>query len=154
MDTATVQRFIDGMKYESERTGPPDGFPSLPDVPAGRYTDPAFLKLESDLMWHRSWLYACHVDELPEPGSFLLWKKTGTPILIVRGKDNVIRAFYNTCRHRGGPLVKTPCGKVDGLVCGYHGWTYALDGTLVNLRDKRDFPGLDMTSRALIGMRC
>ena len=80
MDSSTVQRFIDGMKYEAERTAPPDGFPSLPDVPAGRYTDPAFLKLESDLMWHRSWLYACHVDELPEPGSFLLWKKTGTPI--------------------------------------------------------------------------
>src|SRR5260370_36743445 len=73
---------------------------------------------------------------------------------MVRGKDNVIRAFYNACRHRGGPLVKTPCGKVDGLVCGYHGWTYSLDGTLVNLRDKRDFPGLDMTSRALVGVRC
>ena len=83
----------------------------------------------------------------PQPGSFLLWKKTGTPILIVRGKDDVIRAFYNTCRHRGGPLVKTACGKVDGLVCGYHGWTYVLDGKLVNLRDKRDFPSLDMSSR-------
>ena len=47
MDTATVQRFLDGMKYETERTGPPEGFPTLPDMPAGRYTDPGFLKLES-----------------------------------------------------------------------------------------------------------
>ena len=154
MDTATVQRFLDGMKYESERIGPPAGFPQLPDIPAGRYTDASFLELEAKNLWRRSWLYAAHVDELPEPGSFLLWKKTGTPILIVRGADKVIRAFYNTCRHRGGPLVKTPCGKVDGLVCGYHGWTYTLDGQLVNLRDKRDFPALDLSQRALIGVRC
>jgi len=154
MDTATVQRFIDGMKFESERTAPPDGFPPLPDIPAGRYTDPAFLELEAAHLWRKSWLYACHMDELPERGSFMLWKKTGSPILIVRGKDDVVRAFYNTCRHRGGPLVKTACGKVDGLVCGYHGWTYDLEGRLVNLRDKRDFPGLDLTSRPLIGVRC
>jgi hypothetical protein len=74
MDTATVQRFIDGMKYESERSSPREGFPSLPDIPAGRYTDPNFLKLESEFMWRRSWLYACHIDELPEAGSFILWK--------------------------------------------------------------------------------
>jgi phenylpropionate dioxygenase-like ring-hydroxylating dioxygenase large terminal subunit len=72
----------------------------------------------------------------------------------VRGNDDVIRAFYNTCRHRGGPLVKTPCGKVAGLVCGYHGWSYNLEGALINLRDKRDFPNLDMTQRSLIGVRC
>ncbi|HLW23849.1 MAG TPA: aromatic ring-hydroxylating dioxygenase subunit alpha [Steroidobacteraceae bacterium] len=154
MDPATVQRFIDGMKYETERTGPVPGFPALPDVPARRYTDPAFLKLERERLWRRSWLYACHIDQLPERGSFVQWNKTGSPILIVRGKDDVIRAFYNTCRHRGGPLVKTACGRVDGLVCGYHGWTYALDGTLVNLREKRDFPALDLSTRSLIGVRC
>jgi phenylpropionate dioxygenase-like ring-hydroxylating dioxygenase large terminal subunit len=154
MDSATVQRFLDGMKFEAERTGPPDGFPELPDIPAGRYTDPGFLALEKAHLWRKCWLYACHLDELPEPGSFMLWKKTGSPILIVRGKDDVVRAFYNTCRHRGGPLVKTACGRVDGLVCGYHGWTYALDGRLVNLRDKRDFPGLDLATRPLIQVRC
>ena len=154
MDTAIVQRFLDGMKYESERTAPPEGFPSLPDIPAGRYTDPAFLELEMTHLWRKSWLYACHIDELPAPGSFILWKKTGSPILIVRGKDDVVRAFYNTCRHRGGPLVKSPCGKVDGLVCGYHGWTYNLEGRLMNLRDRRDFPGLDLSTRPLIGVRC
>ena len=99
------------MKFESERSGPREGFPPLPDIPAGRYTDPDFLKLEMTYLWRKSWLYACHVDELPEPGSFILWKKTGAPILIVRGKDDVIRAFYNTCRHRGGPLVKTQAGE-------------------------------------------
>lgn len=154
MDQATVQRFLDGMKFEAERTAPPASFPQLPDIPAGRYTDPAFLKLEREHLWRRSWLYACHMDELPAQGSYVLWKKTGTPILIVRGKDDVVRAFYNTCRHRGAPLVKDKAGKAEGFVCGYHGWTYSLDGRLLNLRDKRDFVGLDTSCRSLIEVRC
>jgi len=154
MDAQTVKRFLDGMQYETDRAAPPEGFPQLPDIPGGRYVDPQFLAAESKYLWKRSWLYACHSDELPEPGSFMMWRKTGAPIFIVRGKDNVIRAFYNTCRHRGAPLVKSDTGQVDGLVCSYHGWTYALDGRLVNLRDKRDFVGLDMSCRSLISVRC
>jgi phenylpropionate dioxygenase-like ring-hydroxylating dioxygenase large terminal subunit len=154
MDAQTVKRFLSGMQYEAERTAPPEGFPKFPDVPAGRYIDPEFLALEREHLWRKSWLYACHIDELPERGSYLLWKKTGTPILIVRDKDDTVRAFYNTCRHRGAPLVKDKAGKADGFVCGYHGWTYSLDGKLINLRDKRDFVGLDTTCRSLISVRC
>lgn len=154
MDALTVERLKSGMRYEAERTAPPDGFPKLPVIPGGRYTDPDFLALEQEHLWRKSWLYACHTDEIPEPGSFYLFKRTGSPVLVLRGKDGVIRAFYNTCRHRGAPLVKDCKGKVDGLVCGYHGWTYALDGRLVNLRDKRDFVGLDMGEHSLVAVRC
>jgi choline monooxygenase len=158
MDAVTterfVKRFLEGMQYEAGRTAPPPGFPRLPDVPGGRYVDPGFLDAEWRGMWKRSWLYACHTDELPEPGSFMLWRKTGSPILIVRGKDDVVRAFYNTCRHRGGPLVKSDTGRCEGFVCGYHGWTYSLDGRLINLRDKRDFVDLDMSCRSLVQVRC
>ena len=154
MDAATVQRFLDGMKYEAERTAPPADFPRLPDIPAGRYVDPVFLALERQHLWQRSWLYACHVDELPTPGSFLLVRNCGSPILVVRGKDDVVRAFYNTCRHRGGPIVRSEKGCVQGFVCGYHGWSYSLDGTLLNLRDKRDFVGLDTSTRGLKTIRC
>jgi len=154
MDAATVERLKSGMRFETERTAPPDGFPKLPLIPGGRYTDPAFLALEQQHLWRKSWLYACHADEVPEPGSFYLFKRTGSPILVVRGKDGVVRAFFNTCRHRGAPLVKECKGKVDGLVCGYHGWTYTLDGRLVNLRDKRDFVGLDMNDYPLMSVRC
>lgn len=154
MDAATVQRFLDGMKYEAERTAPPADFPRLPDIPAGRYVDPAFLALERQRLWQRNWLYACHADELPTPGSFLLLRNCGSPILLVRGKDDVVRAFYNTCRHRGGPIVRSDRGCVQGFVCGYHGWSYSLDGTLLNLRDKRDFVGLDTSTRGLKTIRC
>ena len=149
-----VTRFIDGMKYEAERTAPPDGFPKLPRIPGGRYNERDFLDAERRGLWKRTWLYACHVDELPQPGSFMLWEKTGSPILIVRGKDMKVRAFYNTCRHRGAPLVKEEHGRCDGLVCSYHGWTYALDGRLINLRDKRDFVGLDVEGHSLSAVRC
>ena len=154
MDAATVQRFLDGMKYEAERTAPPPDFPRLPDIPGGRYVDPAFLALERQYLWQKSWLYACHIDELPSPGSFLLLRRTGSPILVVRGKDDVVRAFYNTCRHRGGPIVRSEKGCAQGFVCGYHGWSYSLDGTLLNLRDKRDFVGLDTSARGLRPIRC
>ena len=132
----------------------PRDFPRFPPIPGGRYRDPAFLEAERAALWKRTWLYACHTDEIREPGDFLLWKKTGSPILIVRGKDKVIRAFYNTCRHRGAPLVKTDSGKCEGLVCSYHGWTYALDGRLLNLRDKRDFVDLDTGAHSLVEVRC
>ena len=154
MDTQTVQRFLEGMKFEAERAGPPAGFPQMPDIPAGRYVDPAFLALERQHLWRKSWLYACHLDEIPQKGSFTLWKKTGSPIVIVRGADDTVRAFYNTCRHRGGPLVKSESGQLTGFVCGYHGWTYSLEGKLINLRDKRDFIGLDTATRSLIDVRC
>jgi phenylpropionate dioxygenase-like ring-hydroxylating dioxygenase large terminal subunit len=154
MDKATVQRFLDGMKYEAERTEPPAQFPQLPDIPSGRYVDPQFLALEREQLWKKSWLYACHLDEIPTPGSFLVSRKTGAPIIILRDKNDGVRAFYNTCRHRGGPLVKSDSGCVEGFVCGYHGWTYSLEGRLINLRDRRDFVGLNTSERSLIGVRC
>lgn len=154
MDAQTVERLKAGMRYEADRTAPPGGFPKLPVIPGGRYTDPGFQALEREYLWRRAWLYACHLDEIPEPGSFYLFRRTGSPVLVVHGKDGVVRAFYNTCRHRGAPLVKTCTGKVDGLVCGYHGWTYSLDGKLINLRDKRDFVDLRMEDYPLVEVRC
>lgn len=154
MDAATTDRIKAGMAYEAQRKAPPEGFPKFEDIPAGRYVDRDFLALERDRLWKRSWLYAAHDDELPNPGNYILWKKTGAPIVIVRGLDGVVRAFYNTCRHRGGPLVKEASGEARGFVCGYHGWAYALDGRLLNVRDRRDFVDFDLSCRSLVELRC
>ena len=62
------------MEYEASRTSPPEGFPALPDLPAGRYTDPRFFALEKEHIWRKSWLFAAHIDELPEPGCWRLWE--------------------------------------------------------------------------------
>jgi phenylpropionate dioxygenase-like ring-hydroxylating dioxygenase large terminal subunit len=134
---------------------PPDGFQNLPRIPAGRYTNPEFLALEKECLWGRSWLYACHSDQLPAVGSFIAWEKTGSPIVIVRGKDEKIRAFYNTCQHRGGPLVKNASGTLDGgFVCAFHGWKYDLSGSLVGVRDRSDFGDLDFDCHGLNEIRC
>ena len=105
-----TRRVLEGMEYETNRSGPPDDFPRLPRIPGGRYNDASFLESERRGLWKRTWLYACHSDELPRAGDFLLWQSTGAPILILRGRDLKIRAFYNTCRHRGAPLVKQAQG--------------------------------------------
>jgi phenylpropionate dioxygenase-like ring-hydroxylating dioxygenase large terminal subunit len=154
MTPGSADRIKTGMAYERARNGPPEGFPALPPIPSLRYVDPDFVALERDRMWKRSWVYACHDDELPEPGSFLLWKRLGSPIVIVRTKSGDVRAFYNTCRHRGGPLVKEPTGRRSLFTCGYHGWSYDFEGNLVGLRDQRDFPDFDKSCYGLIKVRC
>ena len=154
MKAAVEKSLYAGMKSEQDREGPPPGFPELPVIPGGRYTDPAFLALEERHLWKRSWLYALHVDELPRPGSYRLWRKTGSPIILVRDRDGAIRAFYNTCRHRGAPLVEKDAGETKGFFCRYHGWSYDLTGRLLAVREKRDFPNMDVSCFSLNSVRC
>jgi phenylpropionate dioxygenase-like ring-hydroxylating dioxygenase large terminal subunit len=154
MDMGVIERIKAGMAFERARDAPPEGFPPLPLIDGRRYTDPGFLALEAGRMWKRAWLYLAHADEVPAAGSFVLRRRTGAPILIVRGRDGLIRAFYNACRHRGAPVVREDRGEARGFACGYHGWTYDLDGRLVNLRDRRDFVDLDLACHGLQRVRC
>lgn len=154
MDTSLTKDIQERMAYETERKGPPDGFPAFSDIAARRYVDTDFLDLERQYMWKRAWLYAAHEDQIPEPGNWVLVKQSGAPIIIVKDLQGHIRAFYNTCQHRGAPLVKDDAGEARGFVCGYHGWSYTLDGKLVAIRDKRDFVDLDFSCRSLKPVRC
>ena len=78
------------MEYEAARTEPPAGFPHLPDLPAGRYTDERFYQLEKEHLWRKSWLFAAHIDEIPDPGCYMLWENAGQPVIIVHGDDGEI----------------------------------------------------------------
>ncbi|MFT7218847.1 MAG: phenylpropionate dioxygenase-like ring-hydroxylating dioxygenase large terminal subunit [Candidatus Azotimanducaceae bacterium] len=142
------------MEFEAERTAPPEGFPPLPDIPAGRYIDSRFFELEKEHLWSKAWLFAGHIDEIPEPGSFKTWDNTGDPLVLVHSQEGKINAFFNTCRHRGAPVVMEPSGKKIRLTCIYHGWSYDLDGNLKSIRDSEDFSDLDMSCRSLISVRC
>lgn len=154
MDQREKQRILDQQAYESARGGPPEGFPQFPDLPGRRYTDPAFFDLEMQHLWRKTWLYAVHADEVPEVGSYIQWSRLGEPLFFIRGEDQKVRCFYNTCRHRGAPVVTEPTGKSRGVSCKYHGWTYNTRGELINLRDRRDFVGLDLSCRSLVEVRC
>jgi len=141
------------MEFEAARSEPPRGFPKLPDLPAGRYTDQRFYDLEKQHIWRKTWLFVGHIDQVPEPGSFMLWDNTGEPLVVVHDGDGMINTFYNTCRHRGAPVVTEPEGKKIRLTCIYHGWTYDLKGNLVNVRDPEDFHDIDLSCRGLKPVR-
>ena len=142
------------MEYEAARTAPPETFPQLPDLPGGRYVDPTFYELEMAHLWRKSWLFAAHLDEIPEPGSFILWENIGQPVVIVHSETGSINAFYNTCSHRGAPIVTEPRGRKLRLTCRYHGWVYNHEGELLSIRDPEDFKDLDFSCRSLVRVRC
>jgi glycine betaine catabolism A len=98
------------------------------------YTDRAVYELELDALFYRQWLVAAHTCELAAAGSFLTTQIGAYPILIVRGTDGVLRAFHNTCRHRGSRLCSAARGTAPRIVCPYHQWTYGLDGRLFAAR--------------------
>ncbi len=98
-------------------------------IPSSWYTDPRFHELDRLCLFGTTWQGIGHASQVAQPGSHFVAEVAGNPIIVVRGKDNVLRAFYNVCRHRGGPLATGDgCAKV--LQCQYHGWTYTLEGQL------------------------
>ena len=116
-------------------------------IPSSWYTDVRMHKTDCDGIHTKTWQYICHISRLPDPGNYLTATIAGNPIILVRGKDSQLRAFYNVCRHRGGPLAIDEQGTCNALQCKYHGWTYLLDGSLrgvpqfdrVELFDKKDY---------------
>ena len=148
---ADLEKNID---YEASRRGFPDDFQPLPEIPGRRYTSPDMYQLEQDHIWHRSWVCIGREDGLKQPGCYRTLDFMGVPILLVRGKDQLLRAFYNTCRHRGAPVVREQEGHTTLLRCQYHSWSYDLGGNLVGVPDERDFACLDKNTRGLMTLRC
>jgi Rieske 2Fe-2S family protein len=116
------------------------------------YTDPDYYRLDLDHIWHQDWVFAGHDCELATPGALLTLQVGDYPVLLVRGRDGAIRAFHNSCRHRGSRLCATDHGTVSRLKCPYHQWTYELDGRLVYARDMPD--SFDPAQRGLKPVHC
>ena len=98
-------------------------------LPFAWYTDDELLRRERARIFARSWQYGGRADQLARPGSFLATDAGGIPILVTRDTDGTLRAFVNVCRHRGAVLMDG-CGTRSTIQCGYHAWTYDLDGSL------------------------
>lgn len=154
MDTTLEERIRGRIEAEKARTAPPPEAVEIPPVPTGRYTDPEFHELERRRIFARSWLFAGHESEWPGPGSYRLTDRSGAPVVVVRGEDGALRAFYNSCRHRGAPVTRDDCGTARRLTCQYHSWSYGTDGTLRAVPDDRSFVGLDRDELALVPVRC
>ena len=91
----------------------------------------------------------CPSAALPEAGSYVARTAAGTPLVVVRGEDGTVRGFRNACRHRGNQ-VASGSGCVKAFVCGYHGWTYRLDGRLRHIPHDQGFPDIDKSEHSLV----
>jgi choline monooxygenase len=105
-------------------------------LPSSLYRGEGVYQDERRKLFGRSWLLLGHESQIAAPGSYLAQTIAGFPLIAVRGKDGIVRAFHNVCRHRAGPLADDGTGACgDFLTCRYHGWRYALDGRLASARD-------------------
>ena len=117
-------------------------------IPARWYTDPAFLEAERRAVFGRNWQTVGRADSVAGPGSYLACEIAGEPVLVARGKDGVLRAFSNVCRHRGAVLAQG-AGQAPVIRCPYHGWTYALDGSLLGTPEFEGVAGWDRSRTCL-----
>ncbi len=99
------------------------------------YTSPEDFQIDLDMIWYRDWLFAGHDCELLNPGNYMTVQVGEYPVLIVRDREGGVRAFHNSCRHRGSRICSAEHGTAARLVCPYHQWTYGLDGRLLAARD-------------------
>lgn len=115
-------------------------------IPSAWYTDPGFAELDRRAVFGRTWQYVGDLGGLAAPGDVVVTDVADEPIIAVRDRAGALHAFFNVCRHRGGPLALKD-ERCDMLICKYHGWTYRLDGMLrgvphfnrVELFDKEDY---------------
>ena len=91
---------------------------------------------------------------MAEPGSFVLRDILGENVILVRGRDDVIRAFYNVCRHRGTAVEERECGKAVRFQCPYHAWIYDLDGRLIRAKHTEDLEDFSFDTFGLTPIRC
>jgi Rieske 2Fe-2S family protein len=104
-------------------------------LPSHWYFDPTQHALELQRIWYRNWIYLCRADSLGDPGSFRTFSIGTQPVLLVRDETGALRAFYNTCRHRGSMLCSEGGGRFAGkaIICPYHAWSYRLNGELARI---------------------
>ncbi len=113
-------------------------------VPRARYTSRAVHELEVPTVWRRVWQMACREEQIPEVGDSVVYAAPGVSLVVVRCAPDDIRAFHNSCLHRGTQLRSQP-GRIGELRCPFHGFTWNLDGTFAGMPCPWDFPHVDPT---------
>jgi Rieske 2Fe-2S family protein len=107
-----------------------DAYQSGHALPGALYRDAEVYETEIRRIVMKSWLYVGHQSQIPNRGDYFLFDVAGESVIIVRNADGGINALLNVCRHRGSRICDQPSGHESRFVCRYHGWTYALDGSL------------------------
>ncbi|MGR3491807.1 MAG: aromatic ring-hydroxylating oxygenase subunit alpha, partial [Shimia sp.] len=116
------------------------------------YTDPQVFAVESDGLLARTWQFGCHASQLAKTGDYATFDIAGESLFAIRGRDDVIRVFYNVCQHRAHQLV-SGTGTTRVVVCPYHAWTYELTGELRAGPNIKAVEGFDKSSVCLTEVR-
>jgi Rieske 2Fe-2S family protein len=134
MDRNRLQALLDGRRT---------GF----SLPQAFYVDPDLFAADLEAVFEADWLFACNACEVKRPGDWLTLDIGATSVVVLRDREGEVRAFHNTCRHRGSRICLAEKGHSNRLVCPYHQWVYELDG---RLRTARQMPqGFDRTPYGL-----
>jgi choline monooxygenase len=118
-------------------------------IPSSWYVNKDLYELELQTVFSNTWQLAGRLDQVNQPGQYVTTDIAGEPIVVVRGNDGVLRAFFNVCRHHAAAVMTEAEGKAAQLRCPYHGWTYSLEG---ELKGTPDFSGVCDFDRARNGL--
>jgi phenylpropionate dioxygenase-like ring-hydroxylating dioxygenase large terminal subunit len=125
--------------------------------PVEAYVSEEYARAERDKLWRKVWLQAGRVEDIPQAGNYLTYDIMDDSVLIVRTASGAIKAHHNVCTHRGRKLVDTPKGarnargKKLNFVCGFHAWTFDLEGHCTHIQSKEDWQGALTDERTHLG---
>ncbi len=136
------------------RAGSSDLAPGKLQLPADYYLDPEQWQREREYLFQRLPLLAGFSVELPAPGDYKALQLMDTSVLLIRGDDQRVRAFINSCQHRGGRLKDEGRGHCHKLVCPYHAWRYNRSGELISILDQEKFGELERRQHNLAPLAC
>ena len=107
-------------------------------LPQAMYLDQSLYEADLEAVFAAEWLFACNGCEIPRPGDYVTFEVGRDPVIVLRDREGQIRAFHNSCRHRGSRVCQAEKGRATRLTCPYHQWVYDLDGSLRHARQMPD----------------
>jgi Rieske 2Fe-2S family protein len=122
-------------------------------LPGRAYHDPAIHEFEREEWFRHDWVVVGREADAPGAGTYFLATVDDEPLIVVRGHDEVLRAFYNVCRHRGTAVVEEQCGKAVRFQCPYHAWIYDLEGNLVRAKHTDDLEDFSLATSGLASVQ-
>ncbi|MGI9894412.1 aromatic ring-hydroxylating oxygenase subunit alpha [Vibrio natriegens] len=120
-------------------------------IPARYYTSEEVFETEKEVIFANSWICVAHSSEVREKNAFIKREMIGESLVIVRGRDDILRGFYNVCPHRGHQLISEESGKAKNVItCPYHAWAFKLDGELVHATNCENVNNFDKDLASLV----
>ncbi|MFN2578533.1 MAG: aromatic ring-hydroxylating dioxygenase subunit alpha [Pyrinomonadaceae bacterium] len=119
-------------------------------IPSTWYTDERVFRLEQETVFSHSWQVVARSDQFTRIGDFVTTEVAEEPVVLVRGRDNGLRGFFNVCRHHAAAVMTDAEGHAEQMRCPYHGWTYSLEGELRGTPDFNDVCSFDRSQNGLL----